>query len=1168
MNSKEYFMGFDIGTGSVGWAVTDLDYNLIKINRKPAWGTVLFETSEGAETRRLNRCARRRWKREKERLALLRELFEEEMYKVDPGFFQRLQESRYYPEDKRDENGEMPQLPYALFVDKGYTDVEYHQEFPTIYHLRKALMTEEGPFDIRLVYLAIAHILKHRGHFLSNMGSGETNVNLCETLVDLKNCWNSNIAIDGQTQLSFSEKQIEEVEDILKDVRFTKSMKKQKILELMEKPEKQWKELVALICGGKVSISKLFERAEYENLEESKICFDESSYEDKEEYYATNLGDDYEIIEKAKQVYDSMVLSNILKGDTSGHLSFAKVADYEKHKKDLRILKEAILNDGIGGEKDRKEVYKRVFGMPLKGEKNYSVYVGRVSFNGKKRVFEEKACIKADFYKFLEKHILPCITDGDRKQYIQEQISIENFMPKAKVKENAVVPYQMHEKELRKILENAELYLPFLKEKDETNKTVSEKIMLLLTFRIPYYVGPVNNAHQDKWAARNENETGKITPWNFEQKINLAKSAEAFITRMTSKCTYLKEENVLPKCSLLYEKFMVLNEINKLKIKGEPISVEVKKNIYTNVFEKNSRVTLKKIVDYLRREEGYVNLTKDEIDGVDIEIKSSLKSYHAFKQKFTDSNLSEVQKEDVIRDMTLFGAEPKLLKQRLLVKYPNYEKQLTDLIKSLKCNEWGRLSYKLLNGIENVIPETGMAGTVICAMWETNLNLMELVGRKDSLYALLIEQENGVKSEQKLKYEMIDSLYVSPSVKRQIWKATQVLDEITKAMGHAPKRVFVEMTREHGETKRSVTRKDQLLDLYRNIKEEKALFEQLKSKENDKLRSDKLFLYFTQLGRCAYTGKEIRIEDLADKNLYDIDHIYPQSKTADDSIDNRVLVCKKINMDKTDIYPLSSEVRNKMQPTWLMWKQKGLISDKKYQRLIRTTELTNEELTGFINRQLVETSQSTKEFIGVLKQILPQETEIVYSKAGNVARFRSQYDILKVRELNDLHHAKDAYLNIVVGNVYHLKFTKDTRKYFLEKGTYRTYNLNRMFDYDVEFAGEIAWRSARKDNGDKDAPAKACSDCNKQKQSGTICVVKKTLESDKILVTKQLIERKGQLFHLQPLKKGNGQVPLKSGVGNERLDDISKYGGYNSATISYYTLVEGKDKKGKKYSII
>ena len=31
MREQEYFLGFDIGTGSVGYAVTDLFYNLIKI---------------------------------------------------------------------------------------------------------------------------------------------------------------------------------------------------------------------------------------------------------------------------------------------------------------------------------------------------------------------------------------------------------------------------------------------------------------------------------------------------------------------------------------------------------------------------------------------------------------------------------------------------------------------------------------------------------------------------------------------------------------------------------------------------------------------------------------------------------------------------------------------------------------------------------------------------------------------------------------------------------------------------------------------------------------------------------------------------------------------------------------------------------------------------------
>ena len=193
LRKEDYFLGFDIGTGSVGWAVTDMNYNLLKINRKYAWGSFLFETSEGAESRRLNRCARRRHKREKQRIELLQELFDEEICKVDPGFFLRLKESRYVPEDKRDCKGHTPELPYALFVDEGYTDVEYHEEFPTIYHLRKALMVEDRKFDVRLLYLAVSHIIKNRGHFLSNMKIGETNVDFKEVFSQMIDCWNTDL---------------------------------------------------------------------------------------------------------------------------------------------------------------------------------------------------------------------------------------------------------------------------------------------------------------------------------------------------------------------------------------------------------------------------------------------------------------------------------------------------------------------------------------------------------------------------------------------------------------------------------------------------------------------------------------------------------------------------------------------------------------------------------------------------------------------------------------------------------------------------------------------------------------------------------------------------------------------------------------------------------------
>lgn len=57
---------------------------------------------------------------------------------------------------------------------------------------------------------------------------------------------------------------------------------------------------------------------------------------------------------------------------------------------------------------------------------------------------------------------------------------------------------------------------------------------------------------------------------------------------MTNSCTYLPGEKVLPKWSLVYSKFMVLNEINNLKVNGQAVSVEAKQRIYKELFEKSA----------------------------------------------------------------------------------------------------------------------------------------------------------------------------------------------------------------------------------------------------------------------------------------------------------------------------------------------------------------------------------------------------------------------------------------------------------------------------------------------------------------------------------------------------------------------------------------------------
>lgn len=360
-------------------------------------------------------------------------------------------------------------------------------------------------------------------------------------------------------------------------------------------------------------------------------------------------------------------------------------------------------------------------------------------------------------------------------------------------------------------------------------------------------------------------------------------------------------------------------------------------------------------------------------------------------------------------------------------------------------------------------------------------------------------------------------------------------------MQKPPKRVFVEMAREKTESKRTESRKKQLMDLYKSCKEEERQWiEKLNDTQEHALRSDKLYLYYTQKGRCMYSGEVIQLEDLWDNRKYDIDHIYPQSKVMDDSLNNRVLVKKVYNAEKTDNYPINAEIRKKMQPFWRSLLEGKFISKEKYDRLVRAMEFEPEELAGFIDRQLVETRQSTKAVASILKQLLP-DSEIVYVKAKTVSQFRQDFNLIKVRDMNDLHHAKDAYLNVVVGNAYYVKFTKSAAWYIKEHPG-RSYNLKRMFTSEnVENKREIAWIAG---------------------EVGTIRTVKGVMSKNNIIVTRRSYQVKGQLFDQQLMKKGKGQIPIKS--SDDRLNNLEKYGGYNKATGTYFMLIESKDKKGNK----
>ena len=107
------------------------------------------------------------------------------------------------------------------------------------------------------------------------------------------------------------------------------------------------------------------------------------------------------------------------------------------------------------------------------------------------------------------------VSNQSEYEFIEQEIQADTILPVQISKDNGVIPYQVQEMELKDILAKAEKYMPFLSEKDANGLSVSDKIVEIFKFRVPYYVGPLNGYNNtNSWMVRKSD--GKITPWNFD----------------------------------------------------------------------------------------------------------------------------------------------------------------------------------------------------------------------------------------------------------------------------------------------------------------------------------------------------------------------------------------------------------------------------------------------------------------------------------------------------------------------------------------------------------------------------------------------------------------------------------------------------------------------------
>lgn len=1124
----DYNIGLDIGVASVGWCVTNDENNILKRNGKNMWGSRLFSEASTAKNTRMLRSSRRRLERRKNRILYLQQIFQDDMEKEYPNFFPMLKETANIPEDKRITKL-LDGKKYNLFSEQNFTDVQYYNQFKTIYHLRKYLIESNKKADLRLVYLALHHIIKYRGNFLYE---GDFNNQVDEIENDIL------IVNNFVKENYFINSKIEEKEiiNILKDKTKTKAEKKEiliKVFEFDSASKPVITNIVKAIIGYNFDVSKIFEI----DYEKGNISFAKEI--ENEEEIEELLGNQVEIYEAMKNIYSWFTLQDILKGNK--YISDAFIEKYDKYKGDLILL---------------KNIYKKYYSNEYKSffkEENINNYV---HYNGKQIRKLDKSCDNNEFFKKVSQKIKSLPEDYEKlydevnkkvkienekngsnielddryrdKENILQDIESGNFICKLNVTDNGAIPHQLHEIELKKIIENQKQYYEFLNEN-------AEKIIKIFETRIPYYVGPlIEGKKGSRWSwliKNNEQEKAHIRPWNMEETINKNETAEKFINELTNYCTYLQDEKVMPKQSILYSKYCVLNELNNIRINGKHIAKDFKQKIINEYFERKTKVTKKDIISFYDKEG--INVSSFEGLSDVNNFNSNMKSYKDMIEilgKVDDSNIEMCEK--IIYYVTIFE-DKKILREKIKNEYSGINDEQLRRIMKLKYSGWSRLSRKFLTGIKSYNNET-----IMDRLMNTHENLMQIINNKELGFDKIIEN-NIPKKSGRITYEDVDEIQTSPANKRAIWQTICVVNEIKKIMKKEPKNIYIEFARSEDRNKRlKDSRLKNLLKIYEDIKEQideikkfdPDVYKELKKHQDDKDVTEKMYLYFIQNGKCLYSGEKLDIDEL---DKYEVDHIIPRSYIKDDSIDNKALVKRRENQRKKDSLLLTEDVIRKNISWWKNLYDNNLISAKKYHNLTRRKMFeTESEKNKFVQRQLVETRQITKYVTNLLKDG-EENVEIYALRAELTHWFREKYEIYKNRNVNNCHHAQDAYIISTIGNIISKEWPK---KEDFQYGQYVDNYLREAKAKNEKYGMVIGFISKRVE----------------------ISKIKQAMNYKDYFISRMLEEQTGEFYNQTIQKAGQGKIKLKPNK------DTNRYGGYTNENEAYSVIYKYIDKSGKQ----
>ncbi len=260
----------------------------------------------------------------------------------------------------------------------------------------------------------------------------------------------------------------------------------------------------------------------------------------------------------------------------------------------------------------------------------------------------------------------------------------------------------------------------------------------------------------------------------------------------------------------------------------------------------------------------------------------------------------------------------------------------------------------------------------------------------------------------------------NPTVVRTQNELRKVVNNLIDMFGK-PDLIRVEVTRQVGKSKhdREETSKANRV----REKRRKDAAKDLKSKdiaEPSNADIEKWLLWKESQGRCPYTGDQIGFDALFREGLYEVEHIWPRSKSFDNSFKNKTLCRKDRNQEKGNRTPFEAFGRD---PEWPRMKERvwGMVAGRimsrgKAKRFCDERPLPDD----FSARQLNDTGYAARQALAFLQRLWPDVGPHAPVKVQAVTG-RVTAQLRKLWELNNIladngektradhrHHAVDA----------------------------------------------------------------------------------------------------------------------------------------------------------------